>query len=129
MADQQVPNFEIPGQMRKFAEQSVEQAKQAFDGYISAAQKAVTAAGGHAATAQAGAKNIGEMAMGFAEKNISSSFDFAKKMVQAKDLQEVMRLQSEYVQKQMQTLGEQAKNLGATVKDMGSSAMKPPTST
>ena len=34
--------FEIPSEMRAFAEKSVEQAKQAFDGFISAAHQAVT---------------------------------------------------------------------------------------
>ena len=39
----QVP-YEIPAEMRDFAEKSVEQARKAFEGFIGAAQKAVTAA-------------------------------------------------------------------------------------
>ena len=113
------PTFEIPSEMRNFAEQSVGQAKKAFDSYIAAAQKAVSTAETHAANAQAGARTVGEMAMGFAEKNIATSFDFAQKMVRAKDLQEIMRLQAEYVKTQMQTLGEQAKDLGVTATKSG----------
>ena len=37
-------NFEVPTQMRQFAEQSVEQARKAVDGFMTAAQKAVTTA-------------------------------------------------------------------------------------
>jgi hypothetical protein len=49
------------------AEKSVEQAKHAFDVFISAAQHAVSTAENQAASAQAGAKEVGELAMGFAE--------------------------------------------------------------
>ena len=37
-------NFEIPAEMRAVAEKSVEQAKQAFNSFISAAQHAVNSA-------------------------------------------------------------------------------------
>ena len=35
--------YEIPAEMRDFAEKSVEQARKAFEGFIGAAQKAVSA--------------------------------------------------------------------------------------
>jgi hypothetical protein len=34
------PNFEVPPDMRAFAEKSVAQAREAFDGFIGAARKA-----------------------------------------------------------------------------------------
>ena len=77
--------FDIPADMLALAEKSVEQAKQAFDIFISAAQHAVSTAETQAATAQAGAKQVGELAMGFAERNIASSFEFAQKLLQAKE--------------------------------------------
>jgi len=105
-------NFEIPSDMRKFAEQSVEQARQAFGGFINAAQQAVNDMEGRATTARTGAKDMGEMAMSFAQRNIMASFEFAQKLVRARDVQEMMKLQSEYIQSQMQALNEQAKELG-----------------
>jgi hypothetical protein len=42
--------------MRAFAEKSVEQARQAFDGFISAAHNAVAAFEGQAETARKGAR-------------------------------------------------------------------------
>ena len=108
-------NFEIPTEMRNLAAQSVEQAKKAFDDFITAAQKAVTAVEGHAAGAQASTKNIGEKAMAFAEKNVATSFDFAQKVVRAKDIQELTQLQTEFVKSQMPAFVEQARALGQTV--------------
>ena len=106
-------NFEVPTQMRQFAEQSVEQARKAVDGFMTAAQKAVATAEAQAVTAQSSAKDVGAKAMSFAEQNIANSFEFAQKLIRAKDIQEVMALQQEYLQTQMKAMSEQAKDLGA----------------
>jgi phasin len=108
-------NFEIPTEMRNHAEQSVAQAKKAFDDFITAAQKAVTVFEGQAAGATANAINIGEKAMAFAEKNVATSFEFARKVVRAKDIQELTQLQTEFVKTQMPAFVEQARALGQTV--------------
>ena len=108
-------NFEIPTEMRNLAEQSVEQAKKAFDDFITAAQKAVTAVEGQTAGAKASTKNIGEKAMAFAEKNVATSFEFAQKVVRAKGIQELTQLQTDFVKTQMPAFVEQARALGQTV--------------
>src|SRR5215212_5441401 len=93
--------FDIPVDMRKIAEQSVEQAKQAFDGFIAAAHQTAAAVGSSADKAREGAKDVSEKAMTFAEQNVAASFEFAQKLVRAKDVQEMMQLQTEYAQAQM----------------------------
>ena len=60
--------FEIPPEMRAFAEKSVEQARQAFE--------------------------LGEQ------------------LVKANDIQEVMKLQADYIKRQLQVFSEQARELG-----------------
>jgi phasin len=112
MAKDNGANFEIPAQMREFAEKSVEQAKQAFETFVAATQHAVKTAENQAATTHAGAKEVGALAMQFAERNITSSFEFAQKLVRAKDSSEVMALHREYVGSQIATLTDQAKELG-----------------
>jgi hypothetical protein len=71
-------NFQIPHDMRAFAEKSIDQAKQAFDGFISAAQQAVSAFEGHAVSARKGARTVAEKAMSFAEQNVAKSFELAQ---------------------------------------------------
>lgn len=107
----EVTRFDIPADMLALAEKSVEQAKQAFDVFISAAQHAVSTAETQAATAQAGAKQVGELAMGFAERNIASSFEFAQKLLQAKEPKDMMAMHAEYVNTQIAALTDQAKEL------------------
>lgn len=120
-----MPNFEIPVQMRQFAEQSVEQAKKAVDGIMAAAHKAVTTIEGQTSAAQASAKDAGERAMAFAEQNVANSFDFAQKLARAKNIQEVMALQAEYMRQQMQTFSEQAKEVGQSATKAAMDAAKP----
>lgn len=118
-------NFDVPTQMRQFAEQSVEQARKAVDGFMTAAQKAVTQSETHAATAQAHAKDMSQKAMGFAEQNIANSFDFAQKLLRAKDAQEVLALQQAFLQSQMQTMQAQAKDLGTAATKAAMDSAKP----
>jgi phasin len=118
MANGTNTNFEIPPEMRAMAEKSVEQARKAFDVFATAAQQAVTTAENQAKGVQSGAREAGQLAMRFAERNIASSFDFARALVRAKDSREVMALHAEYANSQIATLTEQAKELSETAKKM-----------
>jgi phasin len=119
------PGYEIPPQVREMAEKSVDEAKKAFDGFVTQAQKAVTAIEGQASAAQAGAKDFNSKAISFAEANVAASFEFAQKLVRAGDINEVVRLQTEYVQSQMKAFTEQAKELGAAATKAMTDAAKP----
>ena len=114
MADLSKQNFQVPPEMRAFAEQSVEQARKAFDSVMTAAQSAASAIEGQTVAAQAGAKDVQRKAVAFAERNVDASFDFARKLLAAKDGEEVMKLHAEYVKACMQALSEQARELGQT---------------
>ena len=114
MANAQVNQFQVPPEMRAMAERSVEEAKKAFDGFIDATRQAVSTLEGQAVAAQAGAKDMTQKAVSFAERNVDASFDFAQKLVKAKDPQEVVRLHADYVKAQMQALSDQARELSQT---------------
>jgi len=72
--------------MRAFAEKSVEQARQAFESFLSTAHQTINAFGDQAETTRQGAKGIGQQVMAFAERNIASSFEFAQHLVRARDV-------------------------------------------
>jgi phasin len=105
--------YEVPSEMRDFAEKSVEQARKAFEGFIGAAQKAAGAMEAAPFPMPPQMKDMGAKAMSFAESNVKAAFDLAQKLVHAKDMQEVLALQSEYVRAQMAAIQEQARELGA----------------
>jgi hypothetical protein len=100
--------FEIPSEMRAFAEQSVEQARQAFEGLMAAAQQAA----GTADKQAKGARDLSALAARLAERNVAASFAFAGRLARAKDTGEVLALQADYVKSQVAALNAQAKELG-----------------
>lgn len=114
MAESSAPKFEVPSEMRSFAEQSFEQARKAFDSFFSATQRAMSSFEGQAAAAQAGAKDIQHKAVSYAERNIAASFEFAHRLLQASTPDEVVRLHAEHVKAQIESLSEQARELGRT---------------
>src|SRR5215210_1908695 len=113
MSPQQTPNFEVPAEMRDFAEKSVEQARKALGGFMGAAQRTVDTLEGSATTMQSGAKDMTRRTFSYAEQNIAAAFDLAQKLVRAKDVQEALQLQAEYVRQQFASLQTQAKEFGS----------------
>jgi phasin len=105
--------FEVPNELRDFAERSVEQARKAFEGFLSVAQKTAGVAGDAANSGQGGAKTVSAHVLSYTEQNVNAAFELANKLVRAKDPQEAFALQSEYMKTQLAALQEQAKELGA----------------
>jgi hypothetical protein len=59
-----------------------------------------------------GFKVVQERAIQFAKENAEAGFALASGLAKAKDLQDVLRLQSGFAQKQMQSYTRQAQELG-----------------
>lgn len=122
MATNQNQGYQIPAEMRDFAEKSVEQARKAIDGFLGAAQKTVDTFEDSANTVQSSAKDATRKTFTYAEQNIAAAFDLAQKMVRAKDPQEALQYQAEYVRQQFEAMQAQMKEFGA----LAQSAMKQP---
>ena len=60
--------------------------------------------------------------LSYTERNVNAAFDLAQKLVKAKDPQEALALQSEYLKSQLAVLQEQAKELGSVLQK----SMTPP---
>jgi phasin len=119
--------FEVPAEMRAFAERSFEQAKLAFDKFMEAAQSTMTTFEGQSQVAQAGAKEVSSKIMSFAEQNVATAFDYAQKLVHAKDPQTLLTLHGEFIRSQMQVLGDQARELSEVAGKAAADATKPKT--
>ena len=124
MATNPTQNYEVPAEMRDFAEKSVEQARKAIDGFMGAARKTVDTLDSTGLTVQTGTKDLATKTFSYAEQNIHAAFDLAQRMVRAKDAQEAMQIQAEFVRSQFEAMQTQMKEFGA----MAQSAMKQPTS-
>ena len=91
--------------MREMAEQNLNQSKAAFEGLLTITRKAVDGIDHQASV-------IRERSMFLAEQTISNTFEFAQKLVHMREPQELAQLQSEFISRQAQVLGDQTKELG-----------------
>ena len=125
MSDDGRDPFAIPKDMRTMAEASFEQARKAFDKFMESAKTTAGSMEERRDSVRAGAKEIGSKAVSYAEKNVQASLDYAQSLLKARDLPEVMKLHSEYVQSQMRSLAEQASEMGQIVSRAAMDAAKP----
>lgn len=118
-------NFEIPQNMKDMAEAGFDQARKAFDNFMSAAQKTASTFEDQGAVVQASARELSSKAVSFAEANIKAQLDYAERLFKAKDMAEALHLHGEHIQTQMRALAEQASEMGQAVTRAAMDATKP----
>lgn len=89
------PQFEIPTDMRKMTQQSLEQVKTAINAYFQFFKSNVpdNVMGGSA---------LSDKILSYAERNVASAFEFAQRLAQVKNVQDIFMLQTEFMRAQMQ---------------------------
>jgi len=87
------------------AEQNLNQSKAALEGLLTIARNAVR-------NGDRQLSPICEQSIAAAEQTLSNAFDFAHKVIRIKEPQELAQIQSDFVSRQTQVLGEQTKELG-----------------
>lgn len=100
--------FEMPADLRKMTEQSMEQVRSAINSYLQFFQR------GMPGVPMLGGSELSNKVLGYAERNVATAFDFAQNLMAAKDPQEILKLQTEFLQTQMQAMTEQVKDLSET---------------
>jgi phasin len=111
------PKLEVPAELRDLAEKTIDQAEKAFGMFFDAASKSmgsVPGAGG----------DISKQALSFTEQNMKAAFEHARKLVHATDLQEAMRIQSEFLRSQFTNAGEHMRQITGGVMSAANDATK-----
>jgi hypothetical protein len=110
----QTPAFEIPQELRDLAEKNVEQARTAYAQFMDALVQATSmwtmAIPANAMTS--GFKVVQDRSIRFAKQNADACFALATELASAKDISDVIAIQSRYAQTQMQAYALQAQELG-----------------
>jgi phasin len=112
--------MEVPPQVREFAKKSVDQAEKAVSTFLDSASKSVAMAPGPMT-------DVAKQALAITEANLKSSFEYARRLMQAKDIGELMQLQSDFLRSQFGVATEQFKKMtgGATSAANDASKDKP----
>jgi hypothetical protein len=113
MADKKLEEFSAIGK------QTMARAYSAMDYYFDHLKKTV-------ASAPSGGTEFGEKVKACAEQNISATQEFVRELSYAKDIQDILRIQMEFMRSQMETFGEQARDLGDAFVKAASGPAKPP---
>ena len=98
------PKLEVPAELRDLAEKTIDQAEKAFGMFFDAANKSV-------ASMPNPGTEISRQALTFTEQNMKAAFEHARKLVHATDLQEAMRIQSEFLKSQFTNAGEHMRQI------------------
>src|SRR5215213_9551817 len=93
-------NFRVPEEMRTMAERSVTQARQALENYLQAARRTSESMGQTSDKVQASSKDMAQRTLSAAEQNIRTSLDYAERLVRARDVQEMVQIQSDFARTQ-----------------------------
>jgi phasin len=105
------PDFEIPAPVREIATKSVEQAKDAYGRFADAARQAQDMISKSTEVFAVGAKELHEKTLSYAEANTRAGFEAASRLVKARDVKEVLEIQTQYARAQMETFAQQAQEL------------------
>ena len=110
---QEMPNFaEMPEPMRNILKASIDQARKAFESFISTSQQALSNFEPPAKTpAMETLKQFNEKIADFTRKNADANFQFAMKLADAKHVTEVIDMQNTYVRGLMDTYARQLEEL------------------
>jgi phasin len=111
------PKLEVPAELRDLAEKTIDQAEKAFGMFFDAAGKSMT-------TMPGPGTEISRQALSFTEQNMKAAFEHARKLVHATDLQEAMRIQSEFLRSQFTNAGEHMRQISGGVMSAAKDATK-----
>jgi len=96
------------GWLREIAEQNLTQSRAAAESLLTVTRKAVESLNQQAST-------IREQSMVGAEATLSNTFDFLHRLARMKDPHQLAQIQSEFVCRQAQVLGDQTKEFGQAI--------------
>jgi Phasin protein len=106
-------------QAEQVVEKTIDQTRGALDNYFSFMQKAFS-------FYPVGGTELAEKMNRYTAQNISAARDFVHKLSQAKDFQDIIRIQTEFMQTQFSVFAEQTKSLTEAFTKAATSTVKPP---
>ena len=102
------PKLEVPAELRDLAEKTIDQAEKAFGMFFDAANKSI-------ASIPSPGTEMSKQALSLTEQNMKAAFEHARKLVHATDLQEAMRIQSEFLKSQFTTVDEHVRKIAGQI--------------
>ena len=103
----------------QFMEKSTQQARGAMENYVSLLQQSFSLSPWMKT-------DFGEKLRSYAERNVAAARQYVEQLSQAKTLQDIVRIQTEFTQTQLNSFVDQTKAMGEAYMKAMASAVKPP---
>ena len=107
MAKREDPASAVMEAAGRTTEATLEKAHEATENYLSWVQRTM-------AGSPWGNTDFSKKLVEYTTQNVNATFEFVQRLSQAKNFQDVVRLQTEFIQMQFGSFNEQAKNLSET---------------
>ena len=118
---QDLPQFaEMPESVRNIMKASIDQARKAFDTFISTSQKAMLGFEGSSNPTTDGLKQLNDKITEFTRVNAEANFKLAMKLADAKQFSDVLEIQNAHARDLMDTFARQLEEL----RDLTTSVVK-----
>ena len=117
--------FEVPEQVRAFAEKGVSQARESYTKFKDAAETHNSTIEAVFTTATKGATDYSAKLLDMVKANTNATFDFAQELVGAKSLPQAMELWSAHAKKQVETITAQTKELAELTQKIATETAEP----
>jgi phasin len=115
----------VPESVRALAEKTVNQSREAYERGKDALEEAIDALERSFDAAGQGATAFNRKLIDLAQRNLNSGFDLAKSLAGAKNLAEIVELQSAFIRKQFDVFASQANEIRALSTKIAADASEP----
>lgn len=111
--------FQVPEDVRSMMEQGVKQAREGFGKVLGAASEAAATIETKSDAAAAQAAELRRKGLELTETSVNAAFDLAQKMVSAKNIDELFRLQTEFMTGQFEAIRSHMQQAGEAMQKQG----------
>jgi phasin len=115
----------VPESVRALAEKTVNQSREAYERGKDALEEAIDALERSFDAAGQGATAFNRKLIDLAQRNLNSTFDLAKNMAGAKNLAEIVELQSAFIRQQFDVFASQAGEIRALTTKIAADTSEP----
>ncbi|WP_029587376.1 phasin family protein [Bradyrhizobium sp. URHD0069] len=109
--------MQVPDAVRDLAAQTIDQAEKAMGMFFDAAKKSM-------ASFRSPGAEISRHALSLTEQNMKAGFDHARQLVQARDLQKAMQIQSEFLKSQFTNAAQHMQQITSDIMSSAKDASK-----
>ena len=119
------PTFEVPELVRSFAEQGLNQTREAYARMKSASEEATDLLEDSLATSRESVRDVQFKALDIAKENTDAAFELARQLLNTNSVADAFQLHATFARQRFEAFMDYSKDVQATLSKAGEEASKP----